>query len=414
MSRFLFPFFVARRLSGSKAESFSTTDKMVRFAVVGIALCVAVMLLTIFIGSGFNHEVKKRLSFLTGDIKLSTFSSSTEEQPTFFHLTAEMEKSLLRIPSVEKVRRVVQLAGLIKTDSAFRGVVALGFDSITIAALERTLLHTSPAPETRSFSAPQAILSSPVAEELQLEVKDRFPFYSLGERPSLRVLTLKGKSDIPEVNGGILILPINYLQKQARLAEDEVSYVEIFLKSGLNPEEEADKLARILSETSFSEGQHLALNTARELMPALFDWVDMLDANTFLLLSIMAIVAGFTAITGILVLMLGRTRMIGVLKALGTSGALLHQLFLLLGGNIALRGLFWGNLIAFVVAMLQKGFKILTLDPSIYYISYVPIDFTWKGWILVNLVALAVILIMLILPTRIVSRIKVADTLRFS
>ena len=162
---------------------------MVRFAVVGIALCVAVMLLTIFIGSGFNHEVKKRLSFLTGDIKLSTFSSSTEEQPTFFHLTAEMENSLLRIPSVEKVRRVVQLAGLIKTDSAFRGVVALGFDSITIAALERTLLHTSPAPETRSFSAPQAILSSPVAEELQLEVKDRFPFYSLGERPSLRAVS---------------------------------------------------------------------------------------------------------------------------------------------------------------------------------------------------------------------------------
>lgn len=409
-----FPFFVARRLSGYRRGDSSATDKMVRFAIVGIALCVAVMLLTIFIGKGFNHEVKKRLSYLTGDIKLSPVSSSSEGGASFFYFTPAMREKLLALPQIEDVRPVVQLPGLIKTDSAFQGVVALGFDSETIASLEGSLLSSTKEEHRMAKEPSHAILSSPSAKELQLAEGDKFAFYSLGEAHSLRILTLAGTSDMPEVAGGILTLPINYLQRQAGLAEDEVSYVELFIKPHLSAELVADELVAVLSQSDFSEGQHLALNTSRELMPALFDWVDMLDSNTLLLLSIMAVVAGFTSITGILVLILGRTRMIGVLKALGASARSLRELFLILGGYIALWGLFWGNLIAFFFALLQKWGHIIPLDPATYYISYVPISFSWQGWLVVNLAAWLVILLMIYLPTQIVARIRAVDTLRFS
>ncbi len=140
----------------------------------------------------------------------------------------------------------------------------------------------------------------------------------------------------------------------------------------------------------------------------------MLDGNTLLLLCIMAIVAGFTAITGILVMILGRTRMIGLLKALGTPQTTLRTVFLVLGGNIVLRGLLWGNLIAFTIAFTEWKFRFIALDPTNYYISYVPIRVTAIPWITVNISTFVIVLLMLYLPTRIISHIKPAETIRFS
>lgn len=412
MASFTFPFFVASHLVRRTKASQGNSWIMVNFAIVGIALSIAVMLLTIFIGRGFNQEVKNRLSYITGDIKLFPSQTSMEGGSSFFVYTEAMEQKLLAIPSIASVRKVVELQGIVKTDSSYRGVMALGFDSLSLATLYKELKIEGGVSNRKGG---MALLSLPVARQLQLKEGDKIPFFSLTDKLSIRVYTLSGVTDIPEVNGGVLTLPIENLRQQAQISRNEVSYLEIFLKEDIdNLEEEADRLSQYFSHNNTFEGQRLSLNTTRELMPALYDWIDMLDSNSYILLFIMAVVAGFTAITGILVLILSRTRMIGLLRGLGASLSSLRILFLYLGGNITLKGILWGNVIAFSLAGIQYFWHIIPLNPATYYISYVPISFVWHDWIVVNLLAFVLILLMLFLPTRVIARIKPAKTLRFS
>lgn len=408
-----FPLFFALKLRQKSPQRSLATEKMIRFSVAGIALCVTVMLLTIFIGWGFREEVTKRLNLITGDIKLSP-SQSLEGERSRLRFTPQMRETLLSQPAIREVRPVVEAPALLKTDSAFRGVVALGYEEEDLQHLYQTLAieQHQKAPSSRPSTG--VVLSLNLAEELHLTIGDKVPLYTLGQPLSLRMVTVEGISDIPEIGSGILTMPMGRLKQMGGFEDNEVSYLEIFLEEGEKQEIVADNLVESLSNENFLGGQRLGINTARELMPSLYDWIDMLDGNTILLLIIMAVVAGFTAITGILIVILSRTRMIGVLKALGSSDSSIRRIFLYLGVNIVLRGLCWGNILAFLLSEVQRAFKLVSLNPSTYYISYVPIRYSFSMWFLVNIGAIAAIMLMIYFSTRVISRIKPSESLRFS
>lgn len=411
-----FPFFVARSLIARKGQKRSSTERILRFTVAGIALCMAVMLLAVFIGAGFSREVKSRLSLLTGDIMILPYGATANSSEVFFTASPSMIEALLDVKGVVSVRPVVQLPGILKTDSAFAGILAVGMDELSIAALSQRL-RLDQAPEGVNDTLPvsnPALISVSAARNLSLATGEQIPFYTLGGKIAIRQVTVAGVTDIPEVNGAVMVVPIDLLRKLSGLSLNEVSRLEIFIEENANVEEVSDAIVAMLSNSVLTGGNHLGLNTARELMPALFDWIDMLNANTGLLLAIMAIVAGFTITTGLLVMMLGRIRMIGLLRALGASHNSIRELFLYLGGDIVLRGLLLGNVIAFALALPQYFWRIVSLDPSIYYISYVPLHFSFWAWLLVNIGFSLVTLLMIYLPTRIVARIKPTETLRFS
>lgn len=414
MAKLRFSHFIVSRLTKREATKGIATERMLHFTVIGIALCVAVMLLTIFIGNGFRHEVQARLALISGDLKIAPLEQENNATKPTFIFTEAMKQQLLCCSYVKSVRTVLQQPAMLKTDSAFCGVIALGFDNKNLSKLYNTLSFREKWNSSIPLPTRPIVVSSTVAHNLNLKVGSKVPLYTLGNKLSVRQATVIGVSDIPEVAGGVVTMPIMDLKNQIATAPNEISYVEVFLDESINTEQAADRLVEELSKTNFAQSQRLGVNTSREVMPALYDWIDMLDGNTLLLLCIMAIVAGFTAITGILVMILGRTRMIGLLKALGTPQTTLRTVFLVLGGNIVLRGLLWGNLIAFTIAFTEWKFRFIALDPTNYYISYVPIRVTVIPWITVNISTFVIVLLMLYLPTRIISHIKPAETIRFS
>ena len=190
--------------------------------------------------------------------------------------------------------------------------------------------------------------------------------------------------------------------------------LELFVQPNVDHLALSDRLVEQLSKSPNTRGQSLGMYTAESLMPDIFAWIEMLDANISLLLVLMLIVASFTLITGLLILILDRTRMIGLLKALGARYGSIRSLFLYLATFVVGKGLLWGNLIAFALAGVQYFFSPIQLDPATYYLSYVPIEFDIP-WVLgINLLVFVLSMISLLLPTRIITRIRAVDTIRFN
>lgn len=410
-----FPYFVASHLIGQNKQTRTATSSIVRFSIAGIALCVAVMLLTLSIGNGFRQEVGKRLVLLSGEIKLSPYrelNKDSDNQTILY--TPALQKALNGIPAIDEVRPVIAIPGILKSEETFCGVLALGFEEGDLASLYHGLEVERSLPQGGERGAYATVISKSVASALDLAREDKIPFVTLQIPASMRVLNIEAVSDIPEINTGILTLPIEDLRRIAKIPCDEVSYLELFLHKGYHADSVADNLAKTLSEYAIVGDQKLAITTAREEMPALFDWLDLLNGNISLLLIIMAIVALFTATTGVLVMILGRTHMIGVLKALGATTWSIRAIFVHLGSAIAIRGILWGNGLALLLASIQYFFRPLALDASIYYIGYVPIAFTWWPWLAVNVATFLLVMLVLYIPTQLVARFSPTDTLRFS
>ena len=252
------------------------------------------------------------------------------------------------------------------------------------------------------------------AEKLHLTVGDKVPIYFTGARTTVRTFTIAGIVDLPHIEAPIVVAPIGVMRHVAHIDEDKVTRLELFVQPKVDHLALSDRLVEQLSKSPNTGGQSLGMYTAESLMPDIFAWIEMLDANISLLLVLMLIVASFTLITGLLILILDRTRMIGLLKALGARYGSIRSLFLYLAAFVVGKGLLWGNLIAFALAGVQYFFSPIQLDPATYYLSYVPIEFDIP-WVLgINLLVFVLSMISLLLPTRIIARIRAVDTLRFN
>lgn len=403
--------FLARKiLSDKHAQSSNTLLKMMHFTVAGVALCFAVMLLTIFIGKGFRQEVKQRMTLLTGDLFITPYKADFSNVKSTFTLTPELARIVLSEPHVSYIRPVVLTPVLLQSHTNYCGALAVGMDSLNMA---RMLLH----PNKEALLAMQnkpLLLNESTAVQLNAPQHSKVLLLPIDEKMKLRQVTLSNNIDIPSVGATLAILPISFVQQVRNLNEQQISRLDIFIHKGAEAALVADNLVKLIEQNDTSRNEALGINTSREELPAVYDWIDMLDANIYLLLTIMAIVAGCTIITGLLVMILGRTRMVGVLKAIGASNKVIRQFFFILGSKLILRAFIWGNIIAFSLATIQYVWHPVHLDSKTYYISYVPIAFSFADWAMVSVAALVITLAMVYIPTQIVARIRPSRTLRFS
>ena len=258
------------------------------------------------------------------------------------------------------------------------------------------------------------MLSLGAARKLDKKPGDKVLFYLYeADNIVMKQLKVAGIVNLPLSAGETAIVPLPYLQKTLGVNENTISRIELFTKRNANKDSVLSDVVSRLSNSPYIGEQRLGISTSEELMPSVYRWIDMLDGNVALLITIMAIVAAFTMATGLIILILGRTRTTGVLKAIGASNTTVGGIYLILALRVVVRGIIWGNLITAGLALAQYYGHFLRLNADIYYVSYVPLAFAWDSWLLANVGALLLVLILLFLPAAVVARIKPAEILRF-
>lgn len=394
------------------SEEHSAVERLIAFTIAGVALCLAVVQLTLLVSQGFKQSVRERIVVARGNLIISPY----EESNTYVDASEDMLHFLSNLPHIEGLRTVLETTGILKSDSAFVATHLMGVSSFDSFREVEDLLIEGEVPSRDQVLQYNncALLPLETAKKLDKKVGDKVLLYLYEEGDIvMKQLSVVGILNQPLASGSTSVIYLPYLQRALGLKEHSVSRIELFTSPQVEKKEVVASVVEQLSHSSYSQNQHLGINTCEELMPSVFHWIDMLDGNVTLLITIMVIVAAFTMMTGLLILILSRVRMIGILKSLGASNRSIGYIFLFLAAKIIFLGIIWGNVITGILAFVQNRFHLLRLDADIYYVSYVPLTFSFNSWLAVNIGAFLIILLLFFLPTSVVSRIKPAGIMRF-
>lgn len=408
--------FLAKGLSRGKArQGTRRLSSILRLTTIGVALSLSVMLLSVTIILGFHRQVHEFAFSQTGHISLNGYGSDWKTSTTPIRISPRLLTYLRDQADIETATPLVQQAGLLKTEDNFSGILLYGIDSsFRSRYFEENIRSGSfPSFSTPSGDRPPIVLPSHVARRMGYQVGDYIRIYFFGEKMRIRVFELQAIYESTGLELSPALCPITTLQKLNHWDEHTFSRLLIMLR-------EPDKAGAVLEHiiTSLQARPDLigeenyGMNLGQELQPELFNWLAFLDTNVYALLSLMLLVGGFAMITGLIIIVLDKSRQIGILKALGATNSQLRQTFLLIAARLILKGVFWGNLLALTLSLVQRHYKVIKLNPANYFTDAVPIHFDLGLWLGINVGTLLVILLMVIVPASLVSRIHPAESMR--
>lgn len=382
----------------------------VRVALTGVIVGVMVMILTICIVVGFKHTITQKVAGFGAHIQLVSFDNNN----TYDLQPIEVSDSLLsRLGSYENVLSAapfITKPGMLKTDSAFRGIVLKGTDSWDFFA--RNLV------EGQLPSAPQEIiLSRSLARSLQLHTGDAVSSYFVDESDvRARRFRIAGiyETGFGQYDDLFIVTPLETARRLQGWGKNTYSGVEILVKDIRRLDETADRIYFATVNHLDENGYNVYyVQTLHEQNPAIFAWLDLLDMNVVVIIVLMLLVAGFNIVSGLIILILDGVQMIGTLKALGADNRFVRRIFLGQAGLLIGKGVLWGNIIGLGLAALQYWGHIVPLESATYYVDTVPIEFAW-GWIIaLNVVTIVLSMAVLLLPSMIITQISPAKVMHF-
>ena len=409
-------FFVAKKLYDT-GEAGRVSASAVRIATAGVAVGIMVMIISICVTVGFQREIKSRVASLVGHVQVLNTQSLYRTHSTSIQITDSLMGELNRLPGVSNVHRFVLCPGMLKTENAFIGLffrgVEAGFDKSFIAA--NIVSGRVPSFSSDSISNDSILVSASTASALQVRAGDRVYAYFFDNNLRARRFVVSGifQTNMADFDSKMCFTSMRTAQQLNRWQKDQFSGGEIILKDFSHVEKVSGQVSSMLSRKQDDYGQYYSSVRVDELFPQIFSWLTLLDTNVVAILILMICVAGVTMISGLLVLILERTRFIGVMKAMGSTNSQLRRIFLYLSSMIVVRGLLLGNVLALFLMALQKLTGLVTLDPASYYISYVPVHFPWTSILIVNIVTFLVCVLSLVVPTLVISHISPAKSIRF-
>lgn len=409
-------FFVAKKLYDT-GEAGRVSASAVRIATAGVAVGIMVMIISICVTVGFQREIKSRVASLVGHVQVLNTQSLYRTHSTSIQITDSLMGELNRLPGVSSVHRFVLCPGMLKTENAFIGLffrgVEAGFDKSFIAA--NIVSGRVPSFSSDSISNDSILVSASTASALQVRAGDRVYAYFFDNNLRARRFVVSGifQTNMADFDSKMCFTSMRTAQQLNRWQKDQFSGGEIILKDFSHVEKVSEQVSSMLSRKQDDYGQYYSSVRVDELFPQIFSWLTLLDTNVVAILILMICVAGVTMISGLLVLILERTRFIGVMKAMGSTNSQLRRIFLYLSSMIVVRGLLLGNVLALFLMALQKWTGLVTLDPASYYISYVPVHFPWTSILIVNIVTFLVCVLSLVVPTLVISHISPAKSIRF-
>lgn len=398
--------FIARRLlKGNRKGSVSVP--IVRIALAGIALGVCVMLLSIFIITGFKNEITHKLSGFSAHLNVTAYENNDSYNGSEITVSDSIIDALRQLPGIRQVYPYITKPAILKSNHEIHGVILKGVDTTYQAGFYRQHLQSGELPTlTTSRPSDEILISASVAALLNVKTGDALTAHFVQDPPRARVFKVKGIYDtgFKEYDDMLVICDIRHLQRLNGWKAGEISGLALELDDIKNTAALEIQVDDILPLNE--DGDFYRVTTLRETAPQVFDWLNLLNMNVWIILILIITVAGFNMVSGLLILILDKTSFIGILKALGYKNANLKKLFLYIAVGLISRGMLVGNILAFLLGGLQYFFHIIRLDPNTYYMDTVPIHFDIWYILLLNIGVLLISIFMLIVPTMLISRIR--------
>lgn len=411
------PYFLARRIYADNDNQKKVSRPAVRIAIIGVAVGLAVMIVSVCVVLGFKHAIRDKVVGFGSHIQVAEFSMLQQGTDSPIEVDDSVMNVLQHIEGVKHVQRFAMKQGILKTDSDFLGVAFKGvgpeFDSTFI---HQHLLEGAVPKFSDKSSGNKILVSKVMADKLKLTCGSRiFAYFIDDSGVRTRRFTIAGiyQTNLTQYDNVMCYVDLYTAVKLNGWQEDMASGAELQVDHFDKLDEVEDRVVKLVNRTTDKYGNTYSSKTIKELSPQIFSWLDLLDLNVWIILIIMMAVAAVTMISGLLIIILERTQMIGLMKALGARNPMVRHTFMWFAAFIIGRGLLWGNMIALALVALQYFTGIVKLDPATYYVSSVPVEVNVLFVVLLNIGTLLISLLVLIGPSFLISHIHPAKTMTY-
>jgi lipoprotein-releasing system permease protein len=411
------PLFIARRINGSEGQRREVSRPAIRIATIGVAIGLAVMIITVSVVFGFKHTIRDKVVGFGSHIQVENYMAQQLSAPVPISISDSLMKVMKQLPGIRHAERYALTQGILKTDDDFLGVAfkGVGSDYDTTFLSEHIVEGKMP-----KFSDGQSkyplLISRMMADKLQLKAGEKVYAYFIGnDDVRARKFTITGiyETNMTQFDQSLCFTDYNVPIRLNGWEPDQCSGAELLVDDFDQLDQVAEEVVAKVNRRTDKYGAIITSQTIREAHPHVFQWLELLDINVWIILALMICVAGFTMISGLLIIILERTQMIGILKALGMRNSTVRHTFLWFAAFIIGRGMLVGDIIGIGLVVLQQQTGFIHLDPASYYVDTAPMELNIPIIVLLNVVTLLVSLFVLIAPSFLISHIHPARSMRY-
>jgi len=408
-------FFIAKRIHFQQGSQH-VSRPAVRIATIGIALGLAVMLISVAVVIGFKQEIRNKTIGFGGHIQITNFDNNNTYEMNPIKADNVLIKKISSIDGVNHVQRFATKPGIIKTDTEFQGIVIKGIDTgFDWKFFKSNLVEGKVLDVSGVNPGNQVVLSKYLANLLGLKLGDSFYTYFIQDQVRARKFKIVGiySTNFIEYDKLFILADMRQVQALNDWSADSFSGLEVLITDFNQIDKVGDAVYDATANKFSKEGNAYSTQTIKQLNPQIFSWLNLLDMNVWVILILMLSVAGFNMISGLLILILERTNMIGILKSMGATDWSVRKIFLYHSFFLIGKGMLWGNIIGLSLCAIQYFTGIVPLDPEAYYVATVPVAFNWLYIILLNAGTLIASLLMMIGPSYLITKIDPAKIIRY-
>ena len=406
-------YFIAKRLITAKDYKSSISAPIIKIAIAAIAIGMVMMIVSVATGIGLQQKIREKVSAFNGHIIISNYDNNQSEATlTPIAKNQEFYPKFNSVAGVSHIQAIATKAGIIRTEKAFEGIVFKGVGTDYQWSNIKEYLVAGRLPDLSSQINSEVVISQFLADRLQLKVGDAFNTFFIKENqsqlPNIRRFTITGifNSGFQEFDASYILGDIRHIQRINKWSPNQIGAFEVFVN-------DFDQIQSVGEEVYQQTPSNLDSKTIIEKYSYIFDWLQLFDFNIVVILGVMILVATINMVVALLVLILERTQMIGILKALGANNWSVRKMFLYNAFYLILRGLLWGNSIGIGVLLLQKYFGIIQLNPENYYVNQAPVYFNLSYILLLNLLTVVVCFLVLLIPSYIITKISPIKAIRY-
>ena len=409
------PFYIARRIYSDQGDRRKVSRPAIRIATIGVAIGLAVMIITVSVVLGFKHTIRDKVVGFGSHIQVQNVRA-TYELDSPICLDSTVLTTMANINGIDHAQRFAETQGILKTDDDFLGVMLKGLGpEYDTQFLNESLIEGEIPQFCDTATQYPLVISKTMADKLCLHTGDRLFAYFIDEDVRVRRFTVSAiyQTNMKRFDDFICVTDLYAVQKLNGWIGEECSGVELLVNDFDLLEQTKRNVTATIKNKPDMAGNFMAAQTIKEVYPQVFSWLELLDINVWVILALMIAVAGFTMISGLLIIILERARMIGILKALGARNSTICKTFLWFGTFVIGRGLLWGNVIGIGIVLLQQATGFVTLDAQTYYVSEAPMELNLSLIALLNICTILNCVFILILPSLLVLFIHPAQSMRY-
>lgn len=410
-------FFIAKRIYSDKGDKRKVSRPAIHIATAGVAIGLAVMILTVSVVLGFKHTIRDKVIGFGSHIQVANFLTMQSSDPYPICIDDSIMRVIKGIEGVAHVERFALTQGILKTDEDFLGISFKGIGPEYDLSFIKSNLKSGSLPSfSDSANKGNLLLSSATADKMNLKTGDKVYAYFISDTGvKMRRFTVSGifQTNMSQFDNSLCFTDLYTARKLNNWDGQLCSGAEVRVADLQLINAVASRIADKVNRTTDHEGNIFSSQTIYESYPQIFSWLSLLDVNVWIILALMICVAGFTMISGLLIIILERTQMIGVLKALGMKGASVRHTFLWFAVFIIGKGMLIGDLLAAAIIVLQRQTGFISLDPTTYYVSEAPTEVNLPAFLLVNAATLLISVLVLVGPSFLISHIHPAKSMRY-